>query len=143
MKVPREVVLDLVPLYLSGEASPVTLAFVEGCLKEDPALAERVHRMQLEELAAGTPPAPPPELELRALRRVRRLLGLKRWLFGLAISFTALLFTLNFSFGDGKPFNIQLFLFDYPLVFGICLVLAVGCWTAYVLLRRHLRSKAF
>jgi len=143
MKVPREVVLDLLPLYLCGEASTVTAAFVEECMKEDPELAAHVHHHRIEELVAGTPPAPPPELELRALRRVRRFLGLKRWLFDLGIGFMVALSSLDLSIRHGRVTGVRLFLLDYPVAFGICLVLAVGCWTGYVLIRRHLRARAF
>jgi cation transport ATPase len=43
MKVDREVIIDLLPVYFSGEASAATQALVEGCFREDPEL-ERIAR---------------------------------------------------------------------------------------------------
>ncbi len=45
MNVTREVILDLLPVYLSGEASPATRALVEEFLQQDAQLAQRI-RMQ-------------------------------------------------------------------------------------------------
>lgn len=42
MKITRDVILDLLPLYLEGEASPDTQALVEHYLDSDPELAEKV-----------------------------------------------------------------------------------------------------
>ena len=43
MKVERDVIIDLLPVYFSGEASAATRALVEGCFQEDPEL-ERIAR---------------------------------------------------------------------------------------------------
>lgn len=42
MKVTREVVMDLLPLYLSGEASADSRALIVAFLAQDPELAERI-----------------------------------------------------------------------------------------------------
>ena len=42
MNVTREVILDLLPVYLSGEASPATRTLVEEYLKQDAELAQRI-----------------------------------------------------------------------------------------------------
>ena len=39
MNVTREIILDLLPVYLSGEASPATRSLVEEYMKRDPELA--------------------------------------------------------------------------------------------------------
>ena len=75
MNVPREVILDLLPVYLSGEASPATRTIVEEHMKQDAELAERVRLLLADNLAKAVPPVLPPELELRSLRRTQRLLG--------------------------------------------------------------------
>ena len=82
MNVTREVILDLLPVYLSGEASPAKRTLVEEHMKQDTELAERIRLQWAENLAKGTPSALPPDLELRSLRRTRRLL---RWQGGCSV----------------------------------------------------------
>ena len=75
MNITREVILDLLPAYLSGEASPATRTLVEEHMKEDAELAQRVRLLLADNLVKAPPPVLPPELELRSLRRTQRLLG--------------------------------------------------------------------
>jgi hypothetical protein len=42
MNVTREVILDLLPVYLAGEASPATRALIEEYMEQDPELAQRL-----------------------------------------------------------------------------------------------------
>ena len=134
MNVPREVVLDLLPVYLSGEASPATRTIVEEHMKHDVELAERVRLLWADNLAKAAPPVLPPELELRSLRRTQRLLGWQRWLFGLGISATLLSNESSFEGGHFKELH--------PAEFGICVVLGLACWIAYFSIRRRLRTGA-
>jgi anti-sigma factor RsiW len=136
--VPREVLLDLLPVYASGEASAATRALVEAHLATDTDLARRLHE------ARALPrfsPALPPELELRALHRTRGALALQRWLFGFAILFTALTFTARITFHGYRITAFRLLIFDYPREFGACLALALGFWIAYHALRGRLDSR--
>src|ERR1700685_4386211 len=98
MNVTREVILDLLPLYLSGEASPATRGLVEEYVKQDPELAQRIRLQWADNLAKVVPTGLPPDLELRSLRRTRSLLGLQRWLFGFGIFFLALSLSNQSSF---------------------------------------------
>ena len=135
--VPREVLLDLLPVYASGEASAATRALVEAHLAKDADLARRLDEARaLPRLAPGLPP----ELELRALRRTRGALALQRWLFGLAIMFTALTFTTEIEFHGYRITKFRLLIFDYPREFGVCLALALAFWIAYHALRGRLRG---
>src|SRR6185503_13426262 len=112
----------------AGEASAATRALVEAHLARDADLAERLREARaLPRLAPGLPP----ELEMRALRRTRGELALQRWLFGLAIMFTALTFTTRLSFHGHRLTEFRLLIFDYPREFGACLALALACWIAY------------
>ncbi|MGA8073658.1 MAG: hypothetical protein WB995_09270, partial [Candidatus Acidiferrales bacterium] len=101
MNVTREVILDLLPVYLAGEASPATRALVEEYMKQDSELAQRIRLLLAENFAKVVPSALPPELELRSLRRTRALLGWQRWLFGFGIAFTLLSLSNEFSFANG------------------------------------------
>jgi anti-sigma factor RsiW len=51
MEVTRNVILDLLPLYLAGETSPDTAALVESYLKTDPELARLAQQMDRTGLA--------------------------------------------------------------------------------------------
>jgi predicted anti-sigma-YlaC factor YlaD len=142
MNVTREVILDLLPAYLSGEASPATRTLVEEHMKEDAELAQRVRFLLTDNLAKAVPPVLRPELELRSLRRTKSLLGWQRWLFGLGIFFSAMLLSNEFSF-EGRHFKEFHFLLrDYPAEFGICMILGLACWIAYFSIRRRLRTGA-
>jgi anti-sigma factor RsiW len=139
MNVSREVILDLLPLYVAGEASPASRALVEEYLRGDEELARRIRVLGAEGFAPMAASDLPPELELRSLRRTRRLLGVQRWLFGFGITFIALSLSTTFSFRDGRLVDVHLFLRDYPLTLAILLVLGLGCWIAYYAIRRRLR----
>src|ERR1700683_111536 len=141
MNVTKEVILDLLPLYLAGEASPATRALVEEYMKQDPALAQQI-RLQSDNFAKAVPSALPPDLELRSLRRTRSLLGLQRWLFGFGIFFLATSLSNESSFEGGRLKEFHFLLRDYPVEFGICVVLGLACWIAYFTLRRRLRTTA-
>jgi predicted anti-sigma-YlaC factor YlaD len=142
MNLTREVILDLLPAYLSGEASPATRTLVEEHMKEDAELAQRVRFLLTDNLVKATPPVLRPELELRSLRRTKSLLGWQRWLFGLGIFFSAMLLSNEFSFEGGHFKEFHFLLRDYPAEFGICMILGLACWIAYFSIRRRLRTGA-
>jgi hypothetical protein len=142
MNVTREVILDLLPVYLSGEANPATRALVEEYMKQDPELAQRIRVQWADHMAKAVPSGLPPDLELRSLRRTRNLLSGQRWLFGLGIAFSALSLSNQFSFEDGHLKEFHFLLRDYPAEFGLCAVLGLACWIAYFFIRRSLRTGA-
>lgn len=112
----RDVVLDLLPAVRGGTASADSRRIVEGFLADDPEFAAR----------AATIPFPSAELEMEALRRTHRRLGIDRWAFGLAIFFTAL--PLSFKVVDGQ------FSFIFADQMGLAtfaLMLAASCWFVY------------
>jgi hypothetical protein len=139
MKVPRDVILDLLPLYLAGEASAATRQLVEESLREHPDL-ERLSREQT--VTPREAPGPAPEVELRALLRARRLLGVQKWLFGLGIAFTSIALATEIGFDHGRLTRLRLLIFDHPAPFGISLALGIACWMGYAAIRRRLRTTA-
>ncbi|MGH9774689.1 MAG: hypothetical protein ACRD50_07055 [Candidatus Acidiferrales bacterium] len=143
MNVTREVILDLLPVYFSGEASPATKALVEEFLKQDAELAGRIRSEWMENLTKAAPSALPPELELRAFRRTKRLLGWQKWLLGFGIFFTAILASFEFHTTSNGGFEFHLLLSTAPVEFAVCIALAVACWGAYIAIRRRLRTTAF
>jgi anti-sigma factor RsiW len=139
MTIAREVILDLLPLYLAGEGSPATRALVEEHLRQDPELARLVEDGWKGDLPSAASSTLPPELELTTIRRTKRLLAWQRWLFGLGIGFSAIALTSEATFGDGRLKEFHLLIQEYPAPFGACLTLAFVSWIAYSMIRRRLR----
>jgi hypothetical protein len=98
VQVTKNVVRDLLPVYLAGDASAETRAVVESFLAQDGDLRQIAE-------AAGTYSLPaleaPASLEVRSLERTRRLLGRKNFWLGFALIFTfASLILKPFWFAD-------------------------------------------
>ena len=71
MAVTRDVILDLLPLYFSDEASPDSQALVEGHLESDPELARLA--TQWKERIPEPPPAPVnPDAQVMAYQEAKR-----------------------------------------------------------------------
>jgi len=142
MNVTKEVILDLLPLYIAGEASPATRSLVEEYMRQDPELAERIRSQSTYQFGKAVPSALPPDLELRSVRRTRMLLCWQRWLCGFGIFFLATSLSNESRFEGGRLKEFHFLLRDYPLEFGASLALGVACWIAYFLIRRRLRPTA-
>lgn len=136
MNVAREVILDLLPLYLAGEASPATRALVEEFLRQDPELQRRV-RAGDRTILPGVGAGPRPETELAALVRTRRMLGRLRWTCALATALTAISLALRIDFTDGRLTTFRFLIQDQPLPFGLCMMAAAALWALYFSLRRR------
>jgi hypothetical protein len=93
MNVTREVINDLWPVYAAGEASADTRALVEAFLRQDPEFAGLLQGRGEEGLLRHDIPRLPPDREVQALRRTKRLLHGWDWL-----HFMAMLFS-GFAFG--------------------------------------------
>jgi anti-sigma factor RsiW len=139
MNVTREVIVDLLPVYLSGEASPATCSLVEEFLKQDAEFAKRVRLQWAESFAKLAPSAPPPELELRSLRRTHHLLALQKWLFAIGIGCFATALSFRFSFVGGRLQGPHFLLLDDPLAFASYVAPGLACWIAYFIMRRRFR----
>jgi predicted anti-sigma-YlaC factor YlaD len=141
MEITRDIILDLLPVYLAGEASPATRTLVEEFIRHDADLAQRVRELSQQNLAAlQATPLPPPELELKSLRRTRALIGWQRWLFGLAIGFTIPVLSFEIDIENGHLREFHFLLHNHPLLFGAALVLGAGCWLGYYRIRRQMRT---
>lgn len=137
MNVTREVILDLLPVYLAGEASADTRKLVDEYLKQDVELGREIRQKMVENLAAVAAPAVPPELELKTLRRTRRLLSKQRWLFGMAILFTLMPGLTILRFSAGRRPDVQVLSRDYPWLALFSLLVGIVLWVAYYFTRRR------
>jgi predicted anti-sigma-YlaC factor YlaD len=140
VKVTRDVINDLLPLYLEGEASADTRALVEAYLQGDEELARQVRAARDERspmMSAATVTTLSPDIERRALERTRTVLRWQKWTLALAIVLTALPFTV----GDigGRTF---LMMRDVPGSAWL-LVPAAALWVRYLWVQRRLRGAGF
>ena len=131
----RDIVLDLIPLYLAGEASESTIAAVERYLEHDEGLAEYIRSARDEREHAAETERMSADLEMRSMQKTRGALRRQRWLFALAIAFTAMGLAVRISFEDSSLPTARLVALDNPALIGF-LVLAVICWIAYARVRR-------
>lgn len=136
MKLTRDVIHDLLPLYLAGEASADTVALVRDFLRQDPELARIA-----EALPAQPLPEPPiplrPTHEKETLNMTKRLLRLRGVLMGLALFLTML--PLSFRFDNGRI--TWTFLQEGPpqATALVCLG-ALACWSGFLYVRRRLQG---
>ena len=132
MNVTREVIMDLLPAYSAGEASPATRALVEEYLRQDVEFAEMVRDRLADSFTEAVPASLSQDLELKTIRRTHRMLTMQRWLFGVGIGFFATALSLRFSIKDGHLGDFH-FLFQHdPVGFGICMLIGIGCWVSCV-----------
>ncbi len=136
MNVTRDVILDLAPLYLTGEASADSRALVELYLARDAELAEWM-REQRASLPLDLGPAPSADLELRTLARIRRRIGVQRWIFSVGCFFVALALSLEVNIRGGRVVEFHFVARDYPVAALVCLVCALACFAAYHRLRKR------
>ena len=138
MNITREVIVDLLPAYVSGEASTATRALVEEYLSQNPKLMEEVHRLKSEDSFDFPEATVPPELAMRAVRRTKALIGWQRRLYGWGMFFTLVPFSFNINISGGRirEFHFLLNRLEFPIYLGIGLC----CWTAYFVIRRRLSS---
>jgi anti-sigma factor RsiW len=138
MNISRDVVTDLLPLYLAGEASTGTRALLEQYLREHPEFAAEI-RGQAEKSAAlfQAPVALPPDHEKVTFERVRRVNRTRQWLLACALAGTMLPF--SFAFTDKVNW---IMLRDSPQQAAILAIAGVACWTAYMIMGRRLRTTA-
>ena len=73
MEITRQVILDLLPLYLANEASADTHALVEQYLESDPELAKLAKEPKMTELVQDIPIPLTEKDKLEAFKEARRL----------------------------------------------------------------------
>jgi anti-sigma factor RsiW len=137
MHINRDVVTDLLPLYLAGEASAGTRALLEQYLREHPEFAAEIrgHAEKSAALLGAAIPPLPPDHEKATFDRVRRVNRTRQWLLACALAGTL----LPFSFAFTDEIN-WILLRDSPRQAAFLALAAVVCWTAYAVMGRRLRA---
>lgn len=140
MKVTQNVVMDLLPAYLSGEASTDTNDLVEEFLRKHPEMSSLVDAGRREFAGQATllAPAwePAADHELRTLARTRSLMERQKWQVAVALMLTGLPFAFVY---DGGRFTF-LMLRDQPMLAVEAWIGAAILWVLYFLTRRKLRA---
>ena len=96
MEVTRNVILDLLPLYLANEVSAEPRAFVEKHLKTDPELAKLAEQSAAMDVPEGIPVPLAKEDKMEAYREAKRLLQQRTLIWAVLIS-TAVLSLLGLA----------------------------------------------
>jgi hypothetical protein len=134
MKITRNVIADLMPLYEAGEASADTRELVEAFLKADPTLLAAPPVDQ----ALKSAPAPPVELERRrALERTVSLLKKRQMFFAMALCFTLMPLSVAGSSSEGVTWMMWR---DAPEAARAFAAGAVVCWAFFLRARHQLRA---
>ncbi len=90
MEVTRNVILDLLPLFLAGEANPDTQALVKQYLETDPELAEMAKQSTVMEKSDDIPMLLKKESQMEAYEKAQRLILQRTVILGAIIAFVIL-----------------------------------------------------
>ena len=131
MQVTRDIVIDLLPLYQSGEASTDTRAAIEEFLRRDPSLAQ----MANQDAGPIVPPTAASELERRTVTQTRAAIRRRSWILAVAIFGTLLPFSFGFRGGEVTFFMLR----DQPES-ALFLMVAAVLWLQYARMTRSLRT---
>lgn len=135
MKVTRDVLKDLLPLYFSGEASGDTRALVEEYFRENPEFEREAKgaAKPLDALRAVTTFAPEVEREKRDLESVHKAMWRHKVFFGLALFFTLAPLAFVYSKGHLVWVMARNEPWDAAFYWGFAVVM----WVVYFARARH------
>ena len=133
MKITRDIVKDLLPVYLAGDASADTRALLEDWLHTDPELAAQV--AQARRIDLPIVPAPSPTAEKRSLDRTRRYLRGRSVVLGMAVYFSTLPLTVTFGSNGFRGLLLHDWLARLPVI-----IVAAALWVIYWRMSRRLTA---
>ena len=128
MKITEDIIIDLLPVYQSGEASKDTIKVVENYLEENPAFKQILTKFD-NKLELNGIEQSHASIEKEALMRVKRILRTRSILLGVALFLSLMPLSMAGNSDDGVTW---LMLRDAPnvaLMFG---GVAVCMWLAYL-----------
>ena len=132
MKITRDVVIDLLPVYVSGEASADTRELVDEYLASDPELARSIRDDPDLALGSSVPAPLSKDHEMQTFTRTKRALLLRDWPLFFAILFS------SFAFGrivSDTSYDVS------PKNFVVTAALAALFWIVFLVrLVRRLRA---
>ena len=134
MNVTKEIINDLIPLYVANECSADTRALVEEYLQRNPQQAEELRRIMTTSVPQAVPSARNLD-EVRSFREARRRLRRRSWLMAFAIFFSLAPFSF-FATGERTWWLLR----DAPASAVVYASLGVVCWIIYAVERSRSRS---
>jgi anti-sigma factor RsiW len=139
MNISSDVITDLLPLYLAGEASDGTRKLVEEYLRDHPEFAATVRESAARSAALldAADAQVPPDHEKATLERVRRFNQRRRVLLGLAMGLALSVFAFGFQDNHIRWFMPR----DSPMQALAFLLAAFSCGGMYLAMSRHLRKR--
>ena len=134
LKVTRDVITDLLPLYESGEASEDTQLLVREFLSKDPELSRLATNLkQTGPRVEGLLPSP--EVEMESLKRTRGLIRAQSSVMAVAVFFTLAPFAFLLEGGRITWLLIR----ESPLIGGTYLFTGLVLWIVYIVMRLRLK----
>ena len=135
MKITRDVIIDLLPLYFSGEASEDTKTLINTYFEQNPEFAKQAKASSEQIINNDIPITLTKENEMKALNKTKKFIKLRSFLLGFAIFFT--LAPASVAHIDGRTYW---FAVEAPMsALGYGLV-GVIFWISYFVTRYKLRT---
>lgn len=138
MNVTRDVITDLLPLYLDGEASDDTKILVEDFLKQDPELTRMLEKIRKPGRVVEIPASLSKENEMETLHMTKNLLRRRSLMMAFGILFT--LWPLSFRFDSTGAINWVWA--NTPFIVVVFWLLALLCWAGYLRTIQRLKGSA-
>ena len=135
MKITREVITDLLPLYLAGEASEDSRRLVDEYFASDPEFA-RLAKTPLNVPAADRGFDAAARRQAETLAKTKGAIRFRSWIMCFAIFFSLVPFSATFE--NGKL--VELMWRDAPLKALMFQLVGIGLWALYYRANRRLRS---
>ena len=133
MNITKDIISDLIPLYVANECSADTRVLVDDYLRQHPQDAAELQRIVSTSIPSAMPKAARLD-EMESLLRARRIVRRRSWLMAFAIFFSVAPF--SFLHTGGRTY---VFLLEAPTAALIYGIIAVVLWIAYAIVRS--RSK--
>lgn len=137
MKVTRDVIRDLLPLHLAGEASADTRTLVEEFLKDDPEFARSVAHEPGRLVAGEIPPVLNQEDEMKTIVATKRMVRLQSVVFACALLFSL----IPFAFGSTDTRGARWMWADAPAGAALSGLIGLLFWAIYSGMRHALRGR--
>jgi hypothetical protein len=135
MTITKDIITDLLPVYLSGDCSTDTKRLVEEYLRTDASLAAEVQRMRTTPLPAMSAPDAGRSDELRTLKRTKSLLNWRSALMAFGFFFTLAPFSV-LHIND----TTYWFFIEAPRAAAVYGIIGLISWIGYFLLKRRLQG---
>lgn len=136
MKITRDVIVDLLPVYLADEASDDTQALIEQFLVDDPALAKLVEQSNQEQWVEEIPIPLDKEDEMILFEKTKQLLFQQKLFMALAIVTSLMMVAF---YGDEN--GVRWLWINSPGAVWAILIVAGIFWTAFLNVSHILNRK--